>query len=67
PAVFRLAAHSIRGACRTFGIERLAPTTQDLEMLALAGNLAAAGQLLETLRPDLSSCVCELQEFLVNP
>lgn len=64
---FRRAAHSLRGASRTFGLERLAAPLQDLEMLAQAGNLAAAGQLLETLRPDLQSCVAELQGFLTKP
>ena len=65
--VLRRAAHSIRGACRTFGIDKLVPPSQDLEMLALAGNLPAAGQLLETLRPELHSCVTELQQFLSQP
>ena len=65
--VLRRAAHSIRGACRTFGIDKLAPASQDLEMLAMSGNLPAAGQLLETLRPELHSCVTELQQFLSQP
>ena len=66
PAVFRVAAHSICGACRTFGIERLAPPAHDLEMLAASGNLTGAGQLLEVLRPNLDVCVTELQEFLTK-
>ena len=66
-SVLRRAAHSIRGACRTFGIDKLVPASQDLEMLAAAGNLPAAGQLLETLRPELHLCVAELQQFLSQP
>ncbi len=67
PPVFRRAAHSLRGACRTFGLEQLVAPSQELETLAQAGNLTAAGQLLETLRPDLQACQTELQEFLAKP
>ena len=65
--LFRRAAHSLRGACRTFGMERLATPTQELESLAMAGNLAAAAQLLSSLRPELESCQTELREFLAKP
>ena len=65
--VFRRAAHSMRGACRTFGLERLTTPTQELETLALAGNLRAAGELLNSLRPELQACQTELQEFLAKP
>ena len=64
--VFRRAAHSVRGACRTFGLERLAAPAQELESLAVAGNLTAAGQLLESVRPELQACQTELQEFLAK-
>jgi CheY-like chemotaxis protein len=63
---FRRAAHSVRGACRTFGLERLVAPAQELETLALAGNLTAAGQLLESVRPELQACQTELQEFLAK-
>ena len=65
--LFRRAAHSMRGACRTFGLERLALPTQELETLALAGNLAAAEELLNSLRPELQACQTELQAFLDKP
>ncbi len=65
--VFRRAAHSLRGACRTFGWDRLATPTQELESLALAGNLASAETLLNSLRPELQACRTELQEFLAKP
>ena len=65
--LFRRAAHSLRGACRTFGLDRLTTPTQELETLALAGNLAAAEQLLNSLRPDLQACQTELQAFLEKP
>lgn len=62
--LFRRAAHSLRGACRTFGLDRLTAPTEELETLALAGNLAAAEQLLNSLRPELQACQTELQAFL---
>ncbi|MFM9963458.1 MAG: response regulator [Planctomycetaceae bacterium] len=65
--VFRRAAHSIRGACRTFGLEPLVVPAQELETLAVAGNLAAAEQLLKSVRPVLQACQTELQEFLTKP
>ena len=65
--LFRRAAHSLRGACRTFGLDRLTTPTQELETLALAGNLAAAEQLLNSLRPELQACQIELQAFLEKP
>ena len=65
--VFRRAAHSVRGACRTFGWDRLTASTQELETLALAGNLAAAETLLNSLQPELQACRTELQEFLAKP
>ena len=65
--LFRRAAHSLRGACRTFGLDRLTTPTQELETLALAGNLVAAEQLLKSLRPELQACQTELQEFLEKP
>ncbi|MBC7822001.1 MAG: response regulator, partial [Planctomycetaceae bacterium] len=65
-AVFRRAAHSVRGACRTFGLEPLVKPAQELETLAVAGNLTAAEQLLESVRPVLQACQTELQEFLVK-
>ena len=64
--VFRRAAHSVRGACRTFGLERLVAPSQELETLALAGNLTAAEKLLESVRPDFQACQTELQEFLAK-
>jgi PAS domain S-box-containing protein len=64
--LFRRAAHSVRGACRTFGLEPLVAPTQELESLALAGNLTAAGQLLESVRPEFQACQTELQEFLAR-
>jgi PAS domain S-box-containing protein len=66
PAVFRRAAHSVRGACRTFGLERLVEPSHELESLALAGNLTAAKQLLESLWPEFQACQNELQEFLAR-
>ena len=65
--LFRRAAHSLRGACRTFGVDRLTTPTQELETLALAGNLGAAGELLNSLRTELQACQTELQEFLAKP
>jgi HPt (histidine-containing phosphotransfer) domain-containing protein len=65
--LFRRAAHSLRGACRTFGLERLVTPSQELESLALAGNLGAAEQLLNSVRPELQACQTELQEFLAKP
>ena len=64
--IFRRAAHSVRGACRTFGLERLVAPSQELETLALAGNLTAAAKLLESVRPDFQACQTELQEFLAQ-
>ena len=64
--LFRRAAHSVRGACRTFGLEPLVAPTQELETLALAGNLTAAEKLLESVRPDFQACQTELQEFLAK-
>ncbi len=66
PAAFRRAAHSIRGACRTFGLEPLVKPAQELETLAVAGNLTAAEQLLDSVRPVLQACQIELQEFLAK-
>jgi PAS domain S-box-containing protein len=65
--LFRRAAHSLRGACRTFGLDRLTAPTQELETLALAGNLTAAEALLNSLQPELQACQTELQEFLAKP
>ncbi len=65
--LFRRAAHSLRGACRTFGLDRLTTPSQELETLALAGNLVAAEQLLNSLRPELHACQTELQAFLEKP
>ena len=65
--VFRRAAHSLRGACRTFGWDRLVSPTQELETLALAGNLTGAEALLNSLQPELQACRTELQEFLAKP
>ena len=65
--VFRRAAHSLRGACRTFGWDRLVTPTQELETLALAGNLTGAEALLNSLQPELQACRTELQEFLAKP
>lgn len=65
--LFRRAAHSLRGACRTFGLDRLTTPAEELETLALAGNLAAAEQLLNSLRPELQACQTELQAFLKKP
>ncbi len=64
--VFRRAAHSLRGACRTFGLEPLVVPAQELETLALAGNLTVAGQLLDSVRPVLQACQAELQEYLAK-
>ena len=67
PPVFRRAAHSLRGACRTFGVDRFTTPTQELETLALAGNLVAAEKLLDSLRPELQACQIELENFLKRP
>lgn len=37
-------AHSLKGACATYGAARLAMICKDLELTARAGNLAAARQ-----------------------
>ncbi len=66
PPLFRRAAHSIRGALRTFPVASLEKPVEDLELLGQAGNLLAAGPLLETLRPDLRSCWAELQEYFAT-
>lgn len=67
PPVFRRAAHSLRGVCRTFGLDPIATPLRELETLAAAGNLTAAGQLLDSLRRDLNACQTELHEFLAKP
>jgi CheY-like chemotaxis protein len=62
--VVRRAAHSLRGACRTFGLQRIAEPAQELEMLAAAGNLPGVMRLLQSLKPDLAACQAELQNYL---
>jgi HPt (histidine-containing phosphotransfer) domain-containing protein len=62
--VVRRAAHSLRGACRTFGLQRIAEPAQELEMLAAAGNLPEVRRLLQSLKPDLAACQEELQNYL---
>jgi PAS domain S-box-containing protein len=62
--IVRRAAHSLRGACRTFGLGRLAEPIQELEMLAAEGNLSEVTKLLQSLKPDLAACQAELQDYL---
>jgi len=62
PAVYR-AAHTIKGALRTFDAIGPMRTCEEIEALGKAEESDAAGELLSNLDQDVDKVICELQRF----
>lgn len=54
PAIVDM-AHSLKGACATYGAARLAMVCKDVELTARAGNLEAARQWREALDQEYAA------------
>lgn len=54
-------AHSLKGACATFGAPRLAQVCKDLELLARAGDVEAVQGSLPILEQEYENVLAEVQ------
>jgi len=48
-----MASHTLKGSCSSLGVEQLAATCQELEHVALASDLADAGELIQVIGEQL--------------